>query len=354
MTEEKKPIYADRSTLERYMTCPLSARLHKDVKSAGIIAAVGSEVHRAISAAIVSYVESHYSPGHSVQVRDLREIIESESWQSRADVQPQAVRAVKYGMHLIANVIGNVNPQSILAFDGGDDVHVPVVVDGKTLMRSLSGQMEYDIPLGNETIRLTGEVDFLHSTKVEGLLKLHDWKSGWKTWSEDDVADSFQFQIYALMVLGTYEDVERVDVIIHDTRKNKSTMPTPFVRSDMGRLRMRVMSAIGDWYKNSRIPIESVEARPSREGCRLCDAASLCRVCDKDIKDIKTDPAAAVDRLYVLQRAIEEIEETLKIVVIEKGSDIVTESGNAYGIRAPKREMKPKSKLYQPKVEESE
>lgn len=119
-------IVLDRSTLEPYLDCPLSGRLRQEsVKSVGLIAATGNEVHRAISAALVSYVESHLADGSNLKTRDLRNILESESWASRADIQPDAVKAIKYSLYSTAEAIANVNPQSILAFDGGEDLYMP-------------------------------------------------------------------------------------------------------------------------------------------------------------------------------------------------------------------------------------
>lgn len=411
----EQPIIVDRSTLEPYLECPLSARLTESlVTSVDSIATVGNEVHNAISTAIVSYVESYLQPGDTIGPRELKDIIETRTWESRADVQPDAVKSTRFSLYSLAGIIGNVSPQSILAFDGGDELYIPdrehiadatvsfnenefeavvgsanadlkpglfisgygipdgtriVKVDDetitlsnpvivsrskarvefhKTTMRCLSGQLDYDFQFGRSIVRLTAEMDFLHSTKTPGLLRLYDWKSGWKSWTEQRVEDSFQFQVYAFLVLETYSDIDAVDVLIHDTRKNHTTMPCRFERSDVGRIRLRILSAIGDLLKNRNVPLENVEARPSREACRLCSAAALCTICDEDIREIAKDPVAAVDKLYAMKRSIEEREKTLKAICLTK--DIITPSGNCFGYGRVKRSVKPKAELYTSKA----
>lgn len=416
-----QPIIADRSTLEPYLGCPLSGRLSENlVKSVDLIAATGNEVHRAISSTLVTYIDSCTAPdGHDLKSRELRDHIETESWASRADIQPDAVKATKYAMYTIAEIIGGITAESILAFDGGDDCYVhdkkilatcaaaispnsPITIiedtsdlakgnliegfgfisgtrilaiDGmsvtlsaptncdrdrtvrveisKRVMRNLSGQLELDIPYGRQIVRLTAEMDLLHSTKTPGLLRLYDWKSGHATHTESTVEDSFQFQVYALLVLETYQDIDAVDVIIVNTRKNDQRMPVRFKREHLGRIKSRVMRAINDYMANRNIPIDKVEARPSREACRLCSAAALCTVCDEDIRDIKANPEKYVDRLYALQRTSDEISKTLKSVCNAKmlsgnfkDCEIVTANGNSFGPYKPKREAKAKMVLY--------
>lgn len=415
-----QPIIADRSTLEPYLGCPLSGRLSERlVKSVDLIAATGNEVHRAISSTLVSYVESCTSTdGSDLKARELRDHIEIESWASRADIQPDAVKATKYAMYAIAEIIGGITAESILAFDGGDDCYVNdrkilatctaaispnsltaiiedtsdiskgnliegygivkgtrvVEVDGSTVTlsiptncdreravrvevskrfkRNLSGQLELDITHGRQIVRLTAEMDLLHSTKTPGLLRLYDWKSGYATHTEATVEDSFQFQVYALLVLETYQDIDAVDVIIVNTRKNDQRMPVRFKREHVGRIKSRVKRAISDYIVNRNLPIEQVEARPSREACRLCSAAALCTVCDEDIRDIKANPEKWVDILYARVRSCEEIEKTLKSVCNTKmlagnfkDCEIVTDNGNSFGPYKPKREAKAKMVL---------
>jgi hypothetical protein len=414
-----QPIVADRSTLEPYLECPLGGRLKESlVKSVDKIAATGNEVHRAVSAALVSYVDSYVSPdGVELKTRELRDIIESESWASRADVQPDAVKATKYAMYTLASIIGGISPQSILAFDGGEDSHMPdkkliasttavvspesftaviedasdvskgnliegfgilagtriVAIDGnnitmsqpsvvgdertvrveisKRVMRNLSGQLELDIEFGTQTVRLTAEMDLLHSTKTPGLLRLLDWKSGHATHTEATVEDSFQFQSYSLLVLETFQDIDALDVVVVNTRKNDQRLGVRFRREDVGRIRARVMRAIGDFMLNRNKTLDKVEARPSREACRLCSAAALCSICDEDIRTITIDPASAVDKLYALKRSQEEIEKTLKSVLNKKRingdfTDIVSPSGGAFGYGKPKRVTAAKAVLY--------
>lgn len=371
---EDRPIIVDRSTLEPYIDCPLGARLKESlVKSAGLIAASGSESHKAISAAIADYVSSHLSADGKeppMGIRDLKESIERYLWNSRADVQPDVIDSCKYAAYKIAEYIAyssdgttGIHPLNILAFDGGEGISVreakkdelgEIVLNeaGRATFeeRSLSGQLHLDFTHGHQTVRLTCEVDLLHSTRTPKLLRMIDWKTGYAKWTEAAIQSSFQLgTFYPLLALETYQDAEAVDVVVCNTRQggNGWTMPVRFFRHDVGRLRRRVQTAIDAFMLNRSLPLHQVAATPSREACRLCDAAALCSVCDEDIREIKKDPVAATDKLYALTRAIEEIESTLKTCC--KGGDIVTPSGNAFGYQKPKRETKPTAKFYQSK-----
>ena len=247
------------------------------------------------------------------------------------------------------------------------------VAFSKHISRSLSGQLDMDIPYGRQVVRLTAEMDFLHSTKTPGLLMLHDWKSGHKKFSEKTVETSFQFQVYSLLVLETYPEIEAVDVIIHNTRMNSQTMACRFKRSDVDRIKARVLTAIHDFMANRGRPLGDVEARPSREACRLCSAASMCSLadlpapsrgqkrvlCDEDIRRIKADPKAAVDRVYALKRAQEETTAVLDQILIHqfitgKGSEIRSDNGNTYGYPPKKRATKPKPALYGSSTDDEE
>lgn len=411
-----QPIVVDRSTLENYIECPLSARLRESaVKSAGLIATTGNEVHSAISGAIQRYVEAFTFNESPQNLIDVRNDIERGTWYSRPDVQPDVIKATRYSLHAIAKRLLVVQPEAILAFDGGDELTIPelvttaivdadislgeptvtvstahdisignhafgfgiapgakvIEIDGNVVTltrdstvdrrgrvefkrmrkRSLSGQLDADFAYGNQTIRVTAEVDFLHSTASPGLLRLIDWKSGHLHFTESTVEDSFQFQTYCYLVFETFQDVDAIDVEICNTRAATWTKPVRFFRSDMERLAGRIKQAIDGYMGNRAVDLLNVEARPSREACRLCSAAALCHVVDSDIKYIKENPEEAVDRLYTLQRQSEEIEKTLKGVMRDRRlqgdfRDIESPSGNRFGYKKPKQERAASPVLY--------
>lgn len=417
-----QPIIVDRSTLENYLDCPLSARLRESaVKSADLIASTGNEVHEAISEALKSYIDAFVGSDKLPRPSDIRESIERGTWHSRPDVQPDVIRATRYALHTIAKTIGEIQPDAILAFDGGDEHTIPeyvtaaiieadivanefevtvansseiaigqyafgfgigagakvVKIDGETVtlsspshadrhgriefkrrrQRSLSGQMDADFQYGNRTIRVTAEVDLLHSTRSPGLLRLIDWKSGHLYFTESTVEDSFQFQCYSYLVMETFQDIDAVDAVVCNTRTASWTRPVRFERSDMERIRSRIIQAINGYMANRSAELSKVWARPSREACRLCSAAAMCHVVDQDIKDIKANPEKAVDDLFALVRSKEEREKTLKCVLNERRlsgdfRDIESPSGNRFGYKKPKQERASSPVLYGVKEED--
>ena len=56
----EQPLIVDRSTLERYATCPLQARMTDlgYARHAGKAAVSGEEVHKAISATVQNYIDT--------------------------------------------------------------------------------------------------------------------------------------------------------------------------------------------------------------------------------------------------------------------------------------------------------
>lgn len=362
-------IIVDRSKLEAYVTCPLGARLKEArVSSTGAIAVSGSACHDAISETIKHYVEQFLNPDSSegpatLHARDIRERLESHLLSVRPDVQPDAVAAMKYFSWKFAEYISGISPMDILGFDGGEDIFVSVPKRDElgdvirreddsivTESRCLSGQLDMEFSYGRRPVRVTCEVDLLHESRTKGLVCVVDWKTGFSEYTESVIQNDFQLGcVYPLLVLDSCPDAAAVDVIVANTRVSRWTMPVRFYRKDMEAMSRRVESAVHLFMQNRSRPIESVTAHPTREACRLCDAAALCHVCDEDIREIKSDPVKACDRLYTLNRAVEEIEATLKTCC--KGGDIVTPSGNCFGFHKPKRSTKPRASLYQIKAD---
>lgn len=355
-----EPIIADRSTLENYSTCPLMARLREEkFRSVDAVAISGEEAHKAISGAIKSYIDSH----GALSRHDVIEAIQHNILASRSDMVVDTHSAMKYSAHAIGSYISDIHPRNILAFDGGEDTFVMDEVEDeetgmlKGVNRSLSGQLWCDLQFGRQVVRLTAEMDFLHATRSPGLLQLSDWKSGWREWTESQVAESFQFRFYAFLVFETFNqkttdeagrdvyEVDTLDIVIWNTRTGRKLKPARFERKDMEPIRSMILGAAGDFFQNRTKAISEAEARPTREGCRICSCAAACTVCDRDISEIRSNPGEAVDRLYALTRMVEEYEKTLKAEAIYAG-EIVSPSGKAFGCKRVKRVTKPKFELY--------
>lgn len=323
----------DRSILQMYAECPAQARLSDMYPcSMPAIAESGEEIHQAIKRTITTYIESQgvLSPN------DLRNEIETELRESRTDLQPQTIDGFKYSIYKFAEFLTGLHFQNILRFDGGEGV--------------LSGQLSYDFE--SLKVRVTSEIDLLCSTESPLLLSEIDWKTGRKKFTEQDVRDSFQFQLHAFLVLMNYPDVEAIRISVWSTRFNLVSWAVEFRRTDLEPIRARISMAIQNWWENKSKPIEDVPAWPVREKCRICDYAIYCPVADEDLKKVHYDPKAWVKRMIVVKKRLKDMEDIAKSYVKING-DIRTEEGDIYGFDKPKS-TKLIASFYRPKDDEDE
>lgn len=324
----------DRSTLDGYATCPAQARLSDMYRNAmPAIAEAGEEIHQAISRVITTYIESQgvLSPN------DLRNEIGIELWQSRTDLQPSVIEGFKYSIWKFSDFLTGLHFSNILRFDGGEGV--------------LSGQLSYDFE--SLKVRVTSEIDLLHATESSSLLSEIDWKTGRKMFTEQDVRDSFQFQLHAFLVLMNYPDVEAVKISAWNTRFNLISWAVEFRRKDLEQIRVRIQMAIQNWALNKSKPIESVPAWPVQEKCRICDYALHCPAADADIKDVQTNPQGWVKRMIAVKKRLKYMEDLAKSYVKVNG-DIRTTDGDIYGFDKPKSTKRIASFYRPPKDEDDE
>lgn len=352
-----EPIVVRRSELENYANCPLAARMAGSVSK---LAEAGEQCHQIIAGALRKYVSTQ---GH-IKVNEMAEYMTHESWQARGDVNQEAIDGLRPSVWSICRYIGDLHWSNVLAFDGGEDLTASYTYeDGEgssfTTQCSCSGQFDADIdvmdPITEEfaSIRLTAEFDLLHSVKYPNRLQLVDWKSGHLKWTDSMVESSFQFQFYAWLVLANFPTMDAVDAIIFNTRHNTRTAGVRFLRSDMHRIRGRIEEACRTFLLNRLIPLDHVEARPSREGCQFCDVADRCTVCDWDIHDVAENPARALSKFIVLQQASKVIETNMKAHCKKTGEDIV--SGNdRYGFKKPRSRIVPGTYSASASIEDEE
>lgn len=319
----------DRSTLENYATCPHRARLCETVvKSTGPEAASGSEVHKILSELITTYIDCGADMG--------RDEIMNRLWggmrTSRPDVQPDVIDALRPAVWTLTTFFmgdktsRGILPSAVMRYDGGIDKQ--------------SGQLSAELK-GVPAVA-TGEVDLLLATTVKQVVHLTDWKSGHKFWTADTVADSFQFQDYAWLILENYPDVEEVIVSILNTRSNVWTYEVTFPRSRIESYRSRVEQAAAHWWRWHAMPAEQVEAWPLRDKCEKCPAVAVCRHADGDLAE---DSESMLRRLVLLGQQSSSISKTLSARVKETGRDIRLDDGTAYGW-LDKPRSKPKAGVY--------
>lgn len=326
---ELRPV--DRSTLERFAACPAQAcYVEQNSPPAGLAAAVGQEAHQAISRTIQAYIESSEVTGP----QSFRERFESETRCARPDVQPEVIRVLRgVWWKLSEYIAGNIAPDNILRFDGG--------------LGGRSGQLSW--PVEDLGVVLTSEVDLLHATRSRELLCECDWKTGWGHYDEQDVFDSFQFQMHAYLVLRNYESVEALRVIVWNTRNGSRSRPVEFARSDLASIETRIRSAVGHYLTYSGKPYELAETWPATEKCRICAAAANCPVADLATQECDRDPVQFVEKMIAVSARLDAMSAEATAYCDKTGKSIVTPSGTCFGRDKPRAERKAAAVLYERK-----
>jgi hypothetical protein len=316
----------DRSTLERYAECPAQARYIDTgaVKTVGRAAIVGSAVHDAISKTIQTYLELQ----GGLSPTDIRDTLESNLRSSRADVQPEAIKAFKATTWGFSHYLANIHAGNILKFDGGE--------------AGQSGQIAYEFD--DLRLTVTSEIDLLHATKSPELLRELDWKSGFKVHNDETTADSFQFQLHAFLILQNYPDIEAVNISVWNTRMGKRAWGVEFSRRDLRAIEARIRGAAEEYLKWREMPPELCETWPTTEKCRICPAASMCPAADRDVSEIAKDPAAYITKIHVLETRLKAMEKVANAYV-DKHGEIEGTGGIYYGIEKPPS-RKPLKALY--------
>lgn len=304
--ETDSPPVADRSTLERYANCPRQGHAleHKLVSNGGPMADVGRAVHDILSSAITSRIEGF-------TLNNLRDAIEVLAANSRPDIQPEVIAAVRRSYPICdllcrhSDTGEERNPEDIICYDGGEGER--------------SGQIAADLEISKElgSVRLTCELDLLMATESPEEVVLVDHKSGWKQWNGDQVKASFQFQFYAYLIMQKYPKVRRVTVIIYMTREGGSTSPIEFTRENhMWQIGRRIATAARLWLQFRGVAHPGdVDAWPGPEKCAMCSAVQLCA--DKYLPDAYAaeSPENSLRRLVVLDAASAHVSKSLSLIV---------------------------------------
>jgi hypothetical protein len=335
------PIVLDRSTLERWANCPHAA-FHvenRTVPNDSLDAQVGAAVHDVLSRACEAR-GMDAMPAH-----EIRDSIEAWAAQSRPDLQPAVVAALRRAypiVQVLTSLPGSSRdraPEDLIRFDGGKGER--------------SGQLAFDLlPAEGDRgpVRLTTELDLLLATASPTELEIVDWKAGRKHWTATDVAESFQFQFQAAAVFRCYPAVERVSVRVFMTRDGEATSPVIF---DRGRhfhpITQRLLSAVHVLlrYRDAQEPAD-VPAWPNPDKCGICPAASRCCLVDgQPEREVAADPERAVRRLVVLEENAGRLSRGLAALVRERGKDIVLPDV-AFGSNKPKAARAEKCDVYTP------
>lgn len=318
----------DRSTLERFANCPAQGcYVAEHNPPAGIPAAVGEQAHQAISRTISDYIAIR----EMTSPTDFANALRSNMNAARPDVQPDVIRCLSRSVWPLAQYIGGgVAPQNILRYDGG--------------LGAKSGQLS--APMEDLGVLLTSEVDLLHATRSPELLAECDWKTGWGTYDEQDVWDSFQFQFHAFLVLANYEAVQALRVTVWNTRDGSKARPVHFERQHLPQIETRIRSAVGGFLTYHGKPYELAETWPAVEKCRICPAAAACPAADRQTSKCAEDPVRFVELMVAVRARLDAMETEATAYVDKTGKTILTTAGDRFGRDKPKTDRKPPAVLY--------
>lgn len=333
-------IRADRSTLERWATCPAQAAIIESGQTLSSMAAKsGSEAHEVISATVTEWCDSD----GSLTLRELHDFMMGHVLASRPDVQPDVIEALRRSSWTISKLLHENHPSSIMRWDGGEGER--------------AGQLASDMEVDSRTVRVTGEMDLLCGSPSIEMVRLYDWKTGNKAWTVDDVNSSFQFAVYSWLVLRNYPGVQDVQVRVLNTRSGSvSHFVSTSRRYSYEPIEARIRSAARQMVRyggrgGGGVPADP-PAWPAAEKCRMCDAVLQCPVIrpmlDSPLVQIASDPESAVDVLVGFEAAAEAWRQHLAAVVDKRQDDVQGRlSGAWFGRRHPRSERKPSAKLYE-------
>ncbi len=326
---EEFPIIG-RSELERFAVCPRQARLSDTYQNpVSEPAEVGQQIHDAIGYTVGTWVDSNGTLNRGEIAEEFRTHLDA----TRPDLQPQALDAVSPGFAWkLAGILGDIHPANILRYDGGPGAQ--------------SGQFgAVEIP--GYGLRLTAEADLLTATESPEVVDLYDWKTGRQSWDFERVATCFQFNVYAWLTLQNYPAVNCVRVVVLDTRRNRETYRVEFDRRRMPAMQSRIQSAAGYWQRYRDADPATCEAWPTLEKCRICDVAAVCDDCGDQIGEAAASPEAYLDRTVAIKAVLDARESILRGVREERGEDIVSPLGNAYGRDKPRAARKQPAGFYE-------
>lgn len=326
----------DRSTLENYAHCPAMARFIETglVGDCSHIATVGNEVHEAFGDVVRDWIGCE----GDLDAGGLVESFAGRLRNARPDVQPDVLDAARHAAYPWAYYVRSINPHDIMRYDGGKNER--------------SGQLAIDYEdLG---IRYTSEVDFLCSSPSPEVLDETDYKSGYKKHSLDDIANSFQFQSHAALVLTNYPEVQCLRIRVWNVRMGGPTYWVEFPRKRMLEWECRIRSAADRYLAHRDVLPQVSEAWPNVDKCPWCPAAIVCPAVGRVDVEKLSDPIAVVDELHALGMRQQALEKFAWAAIQKSGQDIVTPAGICFGNNKPKKSRKPTNPLYVLKSKESD
>lgn len=312
----------DRSTADHWATCPWAAKEIEQGRGGpvGFAAESGTAIHDCLSAVTASWIASH----GAMSLTDLREELVYELQRTRPDLQPEAIKGCQPSVWQWAKFLEAIHPENVLRFDGGKGER--------------SGQLACDMPdLG---ARITGEVDLLYASPSPEVIEHVDYKTGHQPYWVSDVADSFQMQWYAVLILENYPDVKAVRTRIWCTRLNRTTHAVYFNRDKLHQYTVRIRSALR--FRHEYGSAEHPPCWPTSEKCSQCQVAARCPVASYPIS---AEPVDVLRDLIAVEARADALRQRLVAHVDATGKDVQC-GGVCFGRNKPKAERKAPATLY--------
>ena len=325
VTPEPPPLLLDRSTLERYRDCPFqgAACELKLVDTGSPAADSGNEAHDAFSVLVFDYVASD---GQATIGELVEAALTHAASTPRTDVQPDVLDAVRAGVYAIARDImyrpdgQKRNPADILRFQGGPGER--------------TGQVAYDIVTGaprQAAIRLTCECDLLMAGDAKDELCLTDWKTGRTAWTAAMVRASFQFNFYAMVIMKTYPDCNRVWVRVWSPRTGVTGW-VPFTRRDADDCAALCLAIVINRNAALADPEKAV-CWPDSDKCCRCPVVRTCPRAAAPAPMLAAAPEAFLEAFAIRQLQMDADEKAMKAHCKVRGP--IQAAGWVFGLKPP-------------------
>lgn len=304
-----KPIILDRSRLEQYATCPMQAYLSTiwdalKAKHAGLevfpheeklLDEAAPHLFKNMSELIRRSTDSKLAI-IGTQIHDLIEKAFAECKGDR-EIIPQ------WFVDNLPKVQPNIQPMAIRhARNVGDiiaDYHIPII----GVERQLSIII---VPETATTPAIIATMRYDLVGSGNNCLHIMDWKTGYKSRTNSETADSFQAQFGAWLIMQQpeYAEINTVHFWYFETMwgtksyakfvRNEEHPRLPGLTTEVA-LKERILSAVRLFQANSK------ECWPMEETCAWCPMIEFCPNADMTAKTIADDPKAFVDRMVVIE-----------------------------------------------------
>lgn len=308
------PITLDRSTLERYATCPYQGYVLGMLDTLAAVEAgervFDWEQYRLDKAdhELIAKLKPFAGRGRSSLVCDsgveVHRIIETAFKETQGNLEQIPERVEELLSHAKPNIQPEVIKAGRYVCDVLADLHVKVI--------GVEVQMDYVLfPATEEraAVIITQALDLIAEGR-EKAIHILDWKTGRKRRTSSETADSFQAQSGALMVWKQkeYAAVNKIHWWYHETRfgtrayakfeRDEFHPRLPHLTQELA-FEIRMEEAAKLFLADVR------RCEPMPDTCCFCDAVRWCPEAHIDAAEIAADPAAFIDSLIVTEALVQ-------------------------------------------------